>query len=72
MRGKSGFIKTVLIIVVALVVLGFFGYNLRDIVDSPDVRDNLSYLWEIIVKIWNNFIIGPAIWIWDKVSGAKG
>lgn len=65
---QAGFIKTILIIVVALITLGFFGYNLRDITSSPVVQDNLVFVWELIVKIWNNFILTPVLWLWDKLS----
>ncbi|OHA19566.1 MAG: hypothetical protein A3C08_02690 [Candidatus Taylorbacteria bacterium RIFCSPHIGHO2_02_FULL_47_18] len=48
-----GLVKAVLLIVVALVILGYFGYNLRDIIASPAVRDNLAYVWDIVVRAWN-------------------
>ena len=64
-----GFIKLILLIVVALIVLGFFGYNLSDIINSPTVHDNLVYVWDIIVKIWNTVIVIPALWLWDKIQG---
>lgn len=69
MKGNRGFIKAIIIIVIALVALGFFGYNLRDIVASPSVRDNLLYVWELLVKLWNNFLAAPAEWLWDKIQG---
>ncbi len=47
-----GLVKAILLIVVALVILGYFGYNLRDIVNSPAVRDNLAYVWGFVVKFW--------------------
>ncbi len=65
---QTGFIKAILIIVIALIVLGFFGYNLREIMDSPTVRDNLVFMWELVVKIWHNFILVPILWVWDKLS----
>lgn len=46
-------VKALLLIIVALVVLGYLGYNLRDIVDSPAVQDNLAYVWGLVVKMWN-------------------
>ncbi len=65
---KGGLIKLVLLIVITLVVLGFFGYNLREIVDSPTVKDNLAYVWGFIVKLWNMFLATPFHWIWDKIQ----
>ncbi|KKW11640.1 MAG: hypothetical protein UY50_C0009G0026 [Parcubacteria group bacterium GW2011_GWA2_49_9] len=59
----------VLLIVIALIVLGFFGYNLKDIVSSPTVHDNLVYVWDLVVKVWNTIIVEPAMWLWDKIQG---
>ncbi|TSC58632.1 MAG: hypothetical protein Greene041679_79 [Parcubacteria group bacterium Greene0416_79] len=67
LRQNRGLIKTVLLIVIALVVLGFFGYNLREIADSPTVRDNLSYVWGLLTKLWDNFLAKPAAWIWNTI-----
>ncbi|TSC83822.1 MAG: hypothetical protein G01um101417_389 [Parcubacteria group bacterium Gr01-1014_17] len=50
---NRGVVKAVLLIVIALVVLGYLGYNLRDIISSPSVRDNLAYAWGLVVKLWN-------------------
>ena len=47
----------VLLIVVGLVVLGYFGYNLRDIVNSPSVNENLAYAWDMLKRAWN-FLVG--------------
>lgn len=68
-KGNRGFIKLILIIVVALIVLGYFGYNLKDIVSSPTVHDNLVYVWDLIVRLWNTIIVTPALWLWDKIQG---
>lgn len=67
MKDSRGLVKAILLIVVALVVLGFFGYNLRDIVDSPTVSENLRYAWGLVVKLWNVVLVRPALWLWDNV-----
>ena len=67
-KGNRGIIKMVLVIVIALIVLGFFGYNLRDIIDSPTVKENLAYVWGLVVKFWNAFLAAPAEWLWDKIQ----
>lgn len=69
MRGNRGFIGVILLIVGTLVVLGFFGYDLKSIVDSKATAANLSYIGDISVHIWNIFVVTPAIWLWDKIQG---
>lgn len=53
MKGNRGFIKTILLIVIVLVVLGIMGYDVRDIASSPKVRDNIATFWGWIVSAWN-------------------
>ena len=67
---RGGFIKLILLIVIVLVVLGFFGYNLRDIINSPTVHDNLVYVWDLVVRFWNTFLATPFHWIWDRIQDA--
>ncbi|MDP3661467.1 MAG: hypothetical protein Q8R17_01265 [bacterium] len=50
---NRGLVKAVFLIVIALVVLGYLGYNLRDIANSAAARDNLAYAWGLVVKLWN-------------------
>lgn len=64
---NRGFITTIVLIVIALIVLGFFGYNIRNIINQPTVQDNLNYVWDFVKDIWNRFLVGPATFIWDKL-----
>ena len=66
--GKSrGFITTIVIIVIALAILGFFGYNVADIANSPTVQNNLNYAWSLVKYVWQNYLQVPAVWIWEKI-----
>jgi hypothetical protein len=49
---NRGFIKSIIIIIVAIAILSYYGINLKDI-------------WDFIVKIWDNFLVGPATYLWD-------
>lgn len=64
---RGGVIRTVLIITALLIVLGYFGFNLRDIVNSPIVQDNLNFAKEVTLNIWNNFLKVPATYIWNLI-----
>lgn len=67
-KGNRGFIKSVFLIVVGLIVLGFFGYNLKEVIDSPTVNKNLVYVWSLVVAVWNTCIVEPSVWLWQKIQ----
>lgn len=55
---QAGFVKMVLVIAITLIVLGFFGYNLKDIVNSPTVKENLLYVWGIVHRRASALVVG--------------
>ena len=66
-QGSRGFIKMIILIVVALIVLGYLGFNLRNIVASPTVQDNFNYAKEVIVNIWNSYLKVPVDYLWNLI-----
>lgn len=62
---QKGIIKMIVLIVAAILILSYFGYNLRAIVSSPNTQDNFSYVGGILVDLWNNILKVPVTYIWD-------
>jgi hypothetical protein len=61
-------IKVLVIIVLILVVLGLMGVNVKhDVVENQEVHNNVSYVWNGVVNIWNNYLAGPAEFIWQEI-----
>ena len=60
-----GIIKMIILIVIALLILSYFGYNLRAIVNAPNTQDNFSYVGGAVVDVWNNYLKAPATYAWD-------
>jgi cell shape-determining protein MreC len=46
---KKGLINTIVLIVIALIVLGFFNIDLKTILAGPVVKENLTYAWQLAV-----------------------
>jgi hypothetical protein len=67
MKNDRGFIKIILIIVIGLVLLGYFGVNIRDVLASPVVKDNLAYAWDFALRVWDDYLQIPAHWIWEHI-----
>jgi len=64
---KQGLIKTIIVIVIALIILGYFGFNIGDIIGGPTVQSNLHSAWNFISNIWNNYLSVPFTFVWDKI-----
>jgi hypothetical protein len=70
MNFESGFInlKTLVIIILILVGLGMLGVNVEeDIAGNEEVRSNVSYVWSGVVNFWNNYLAGPASYLWNDI-----
>ncbi len=64
-RDQRGLIKTVVIIVIALLILSYFGFSLRNLVNQPTTQDNFSYAGSVVMNVWNNYLKTPATYIWN-------
>ena len=64
---KRGVVKTVILIVIALIILGVFGYNIKDILDKPLVKDNLNYAWNGVKYVWANYLATGASYFWNNI-----
>lgn len=62
---KKGLITTIIVIVIALIILGYFGFNIQNIISGSTVQANLNSAWSFVMNIWNNYLAGPVIWFWN-------
>ncbi len=46
-------IKFIIILVILILALSYFGISIRHIVDSPTGQDNLTFVWNFIVNGWH-------------------
>lgn len=70
MNLQAGFIrlKTLVIIILILVILGMFGINVeRDVAGNEDVQGNISYVWAGTVSFWDNYLARPASYLWNDI-----
>ena len=67
MAREGGLIKTILLIVIAILVVSYFGINLRALVTSPTTQDNVTYVTTAAINLWNNYLKGPVTYLWNEV-----
>lgn len=63
----TGFIKAIILIVIALIALGYFGFRLDDIFSREAVQHNLSAAWSFLKLVWNDYLARPALWVWNTI-----
>ncbi len=64
---QRGFIRTVVFIVILIIIIGFFGFDLRSIIESDVVQNNLKYAWSGVVAFWENILREPTLYIWNNL-----
>jgi hypothetical protein len=66
-KTNGGLIKMIVLILAVLILLAVLGFNLRSIVNSPTFVDNWDYLKSGIVIVWNNYLSGPIMYVWNSL-----
>lgn len=63
---SQGFIKFIILLIIAVIVLGYFGISLRTVFkEGGATRDNLEYAWQIVRTVWENYLRAPAYYCWN-------
>jgi hypothetical protein len=66
-KTNGGFIKWVIIIVIALIILGYYGFDVREAIESPTTQSNLIYAKQVVSNIWHNYLRVPTLYIWSQI-----
>lgn len=53
MKTQQGFIKWILLLVVAVVILSYYGFDIQKAIESPTTQSNFNYLQKIAWNVWN-------------------
>ena len=56
----SHLIKLVILAIVALLVLSFFGISVQGIVESPAGQANIAFVWGYVLIAWD--------WLWNLIK----
>ncbi len=67
MKKDQGFIKWIVLIVIAVVILSILGIDIKQAIESPTAQHNFSYLTQACLWVWDHVIL-PLIHI---LSGLK-
>ncbi len=68
MRKNQGLIQLVILIAAVIVLLSFFGINLRKIFANDTVRENFAFVKEKLAFWWNAWIKDAVKYLWREIS----
>jgi len=71
---QGGFIKLVILIIAIIFILSYFGISLRNIANSETGQDNLGFLkelgikiWDFCTNIWNQYLADKVAYVWNDI-----
>jgi len=64
---NRGLVKLIIIIIIGIVILSYFGFNIREIVEDPTTQNNITYVWGLTVSVWENYLRDPVLYVWQNV-----
>lgn len=67
MKTEQGIIKIIIILVIGLLLLSYYGFDLRKTVEAPTTQSNFSYITTAVVHIWHTYLETPAKYLWNNI-----
>lgn len=67
-NSQRGIVKTILIVLIGIIILSYFGINLQQVTQSDLLKKNLAFTWGIVTTTWTNYVYEPIIGIFHKGS----
>ncbi len=61
---EGGLIKMIILIIIAIAVLSWFGVDIKNFFESAQVQKNFGYVWSFIKDVWSNYLVEPAGKLW--------
>jgi len=66
-NSEGGFIKTVVMIIITIVLLVYFEDSIRKFLESEQAKQAIGRLLGISQFIWEHYLRAPIMFVWDKV-----
>ena len=66
-KGGISILGILVFAVVAILVLSYFGINVRDVAESPSGQQNIHYIGGESENIWNAYLKQPADYFYQNI-----
>lgn len=58
-------IRFIILIIIIIAVLSYFNFDFKTFFGSNIVKNNFGFVWNWITYVWNNYLSGPANYLWN-------
>ena len=62
---NRGIVTIVVVLVIALLILSYYGISIRKTVQSPTGQDNFSYVWGGVTYVWATYLEQPLTYAYN-------
>lgn len=66
-EGGLSLIGIAVLVVIAIIVISYFGIDVQSEVEAPQTQSNLSYVWNGVVHFWDRYLEGPILYFWNNI-----
>jgi len=60
-------IKYIILGIILLLVVSYFGFSVQEVVEAPLTQNNFSYVWNGITYVWNQWLAAPILYFWHNI-----
>lgn len=61
---QQGLIKMIVLIIIAIAVLSYYGIDIKEFFTSPQFQKNFGYVRDFITDIWTTYLAEPVAKLW--------
>ena len=65
---QQGLIKMIILIIIAIAVLSWYGVDIKQFFTSEMAQNNFSYVWNFIKEVWSNYLVEPVSKVWGMLT----
>ncbi len=60
---QGGFLNWIILILIVLIILGYYGFDVRKALEKPETRQNISYVTEKVIFVWEKYLKKPTTYL---------
>ena len=66
-KDNRGIISWVFLIIIAVIILSYLGFDLKSIIEGEQSQGNFAYLWNGGLYIWEQYLSSPILYFWNNI-----